>query len=229
MSEPDVSCQDVEAAAAEAALGTLAGAERAAVLSHLSGCSRCRDLVDQLAPVADSLLLLAPPAEPPAGFESRVLNRIGSAARPEPAPSPAAWRRRPRRGLVAVAAVALVAAMAGASLALLTGPGRTQGDLRTALTRDHQGRWTCRAVAYGSKPTWLVVSLDRRDGASWAFSVEVHRKGEDAPVRAGELRLEHGHGSLTTQLDIPAPELHSVRVLDATGQVRYQMEFRSSA
>nr|MDQ3641745.1 hypothetical protein [Actinomycetota bacterium] len=87
-----LTCAQLEDVAAELALGTVAGAERAAALDHLAGCASCRNLVDQLARAADSLLLLAPEAEPPPGFESRVLSRIAPVARPR--------RGRRRRVLV---------------------------------------------------------------------------------------------------------------------------------
>jgi hypothetical protein len=228
MSDDVSSCAEVEALAAELALGTLSGAERAVALAHLSGCGRCRDMIDQLAPVADSLLLLAPPAEPPAGFESRVLAGMGHRVRLE-----RSVRRteRPRRRLVAVgvAAVALVAAIVGAGLAQLADTGGTTADVRTALAQDDGGRWTCRAVAYGGDPAWLFVSLDRRDGATTAYTVEAQRTGGGGPVKVGDITLQGGHGTLATALEVPARDLHSVRVLDQTGRVRYEAEFRPPA
>ena len=125
-----LTCAQLEDLAAELALGTVSGAERAVALDHLAGCAACRDLVDQLARVADNLLLLAPVAEPPPGFESKVLSQLGVA------PAPAA-RVRPlrRRVLVGVAAAALVAGLSGVGAAWLAedGAGRTVGEIRTAL------------------------------------------------------------------------------------------------
>ena len=220
-----LSCAEAEALAPELALGTLDGAERAAVLSHLAGCAKCRELADKLAGVADGLLLLAPRAEPPPGFETRVLDRIGASVAADRTRRP----RRPRRGLVGIAAVALVAALAGAGLALLGGSDKASGDLHTALASDDRGRWTCRAVAYGTDPTWLFVALDRRDGANRSFTVEARRVGDATPIAIGHLTLQDGHGSLATLLQVPAPELHSIRMLDETGRVRYEAKFRPSS
>ena len=72
--------------AAELALGIADGEERAEALRHLSTCAECRHVVEELSQVADELLILAPIEEPPAGFESRVVERLG-------------LRRPPRRGL----------------------------------------------------------------------------------------------------------------------------------
>src|SRR4051794_30909177 len=123
MADQPMSCAEVEDLAAELALGGIGGAERAAALAHLARCDPCRALVDQLARAADSILLVAPSVEPPAGFESRVLARIASAAEPVPL-----RRRGSRRRLwLGAAAVALVAAMSGVGVAELghMGDGRS--------------------------------------------------------------------------------------------------------
>src|ERR1700759_842129 len=89
--------------AVELALGLATGRERAGSLAHLVECPSCRGRVDALRETGDGLLLLAPPAEPPAGFEHDVLASL-RAARP-----PAAPRRR-RPVLLAAAALLVVAA-----------------------------------------------------------------------------------------------------------------------
>jgi anti-sigma-K factor RskA len=76
----DMSCDEFAEVAAEFALGVLTGRERAAALEHLSSCESCREQVRELTMVGDELLALLPSAEPSAGFESRVLDRLGLAA-----------------------------------------------------------------------------------------------------------------------------------------------------
>lgn len=215
-----MTCTELEALAAELALGTVSGAERARALDHLAGCAACRELVEELAGVADRLLLLAPVMEPPPGFESKVLAGMGVAPVRELRP-PA----RRRRLLVGVAAVALVAAMSTAGAAWLAGESKRPVEIRTALAADNEGRWKCRAVVYGDKPTWLVVSLDRTDGSSNTYSVEALPAGSEVPVKVGTFNLEQGHGTLARPLDLPAEQLQSVRVLDSGGRVRYEMTF----
>jgi anti-sigma factor RsiW len=68
--------------APEIALGVLDGEQRAEALRHLATCADCRREVEQLSQVADELVMLAPVQEPPAGFESRVVEAIG--LRPQP-------------------------------------------------------------------------------------------------------------------------------------------------
>jgi anti-sigma-K factor RskA len=230
VTESSVTCTQVEELAAELALGGLAGPQRAAALSHLARCGPCRGLVDQLARAADGLLLLAPAVEPPPGFESRVLSQMTSAA-------PPATLRPRRRVWLGVAAVAAVAALSGTGVAELRHRGdsrpvavaATADGVRTALVRDDAGRWTCRAVVYGEEPTWLVVSLDRSDGLTAAFSVEALPAPDATPVVVGNFTVTDGHGSLTTTLDRRARPIGTIRVLDQGGHVRYEMKIPESA
>jgi len=69
-------CEELEAMAGELALGVVSGRERADGLAHLARCVACRQLVADLSQSADALLVVGPIAEPPAGFESSVLNRL---------------------------------------------------------------------------------------------------------------------------------------------------------
>ena len=213
-------CAELQDLAAELALGTVSGAERAAALDHLAGCAGCRELVDQLARAADTMLLLAPVAEPPPGFESKVLARMGVA--------PVRARRGPpplRRALVGVAAAALVAALSVAGAAWVTDDGGRPQEIRTALVSDDEGVWTCRALVYGDEPAWLVVSLDRTDGLDADFWVEAVHAGGEGPVPVGRFSIQDGHGSLAAAVELPADELEAVRVLDGGGRVRYEVTF----
>jgi hypothetical protein len=61
---------------AELAFGSLHGNERAALLQHVGSCADCAAHLRDLETAADTLLLLAPEAEVPIGFERRVLDMI---------------------------------------------------------------------------------------------------------------------------------------------------------
>ena len=76
-----VDCAQLADMAAELALGVLTGRERAAALAHLDGCPACSEYVRELTVTGEELLGLLPPHEPPAGFESRVLERLGLSVR----------------------------------------------------------------------------------------------------------------------------------------------------
>lgn len=83
----DMTCAELADVAAELALGVLTGRERAMAIAHLDRCDECREHVRQLMATGEQLLELLPPAEPPAGFETRVLERLGL-----PAPAAAGGR-----------------------------------------------------------------------------------------------------------------------------------------
>ena len=108
-------CEEIRDLAAEIALGIADGEERAEALRHLSTCADCRRAVEELSEVADELLMLAPVQEPPAGFESRVVEAMG--LREPPRRRRARWlslrwlapRVGPALATAAVTAVALVA------------------------------------------------------------------------------------------------------------------------
>jgi hypothetical protein len=101
----EMGCEEFAGVAAELALGVLTGRERADALAHLERCVTCRETVRQLTMTGEELVGLLPAAEPPAGFETRVLERLGLAtpgaagqALPAPgqAPSPAGQAPSPR-------------------------------------------------------------------------------------------------------------------------------------
>ncbi|GAA1835184.1 hypothetical protein GCM10009836_11920 [Pseudonocardia ailaonensis] len=95
-------CEGCRELAPELALGLVTGSERAAAHAHLQQCAECREHVAELAGIHDRLRDLIPPAEPPVGFEQRVLNRIGTPR--APAPRGSWWGRL----AIAAAAVAVV-------------------------------------------------------------------------------------------------------------------------
>jgi hypothetical protein len=73
----EMSCAEFGDVAAELALGVLTGRERAEALAHLDHCEACREHVRQLTMTGEGLLGLLPSREPPAGFETRVMDRLG--------------------------------------------------------------------------------------------------------------------------------------------------------
>jgi hypothetical protein len=105
-------CTELAEVAPELALEILGGDERAAAIAHLEGCVTCQLLVDTLAADADRLLMLAPTAEPPVGFQQRVLTSLTQVARP------AAPRPRPRPRAPAVLALAACVAFLAVAMSL---------------------------------------------------------------------------------------------------------------
>lgn len=101
-----VTCERFDEHADDLALGLVDEPERSLLLEHAAHCHRCRSLLDELGTVVDRLVLAAPEHEPPAGFETRVLERLGHHADLRP--------RAPRRAALALLAVAAALFVVGA-------------------------------------------------------------------------------------------------------------------
>lgn len=162
-----IDCERFDAHADELALGQLDEPLRGQMLAHAGGCPHCHSLLDGLGTVADRLLLAAPQVEPPAGFESRALERLGTRS-----------ARRPRRltpATAAAAAVAVVALFVGAfvvtrgddervvAAAIVGGNGTEVGAAQ--LVPEPVPHVLVTIAAPGSAPGIRTCELQRRDGA----------------------------------------------------------------
>ena len=127
----EMDCERVEELAPELALDVAGGHERDAALRHVAGCASCRRIVSELSAVGEDLLLLAPPRDPPPGFEARMLTRLT-------APS----RRSRRWGAVlgAVAAAFLSATIAGGAVFVATSDDRRLAATYVELLSQAGGR-----------------------------------------------------------------------------------------
>jgi anti-sigma-K factor RskA len=202
MSEPNsMSCAEFHNSAAELALGVLTGRERAEALAHLDHCEACREHVRQLATIGEEVLGLLPFAEPPAGFETRVMDRLGLAA---PAPQPLRHRGRrpawghefsPRRALAAAAVVValLGAALGGWGLHAATAPAAssalTSATMVAASDHDNVGE----VYVYSGDQHWMYMSVDLESGNNTVICQLVDSNGHVTTV--GSFRLADGYGS----------------------------------
>lgn len=176
------SCEDVRAQAADLALDLLDGEERAVLLAHLAGCPDCRADVRSLGAVADRMLRVVPPEEPPRGFEDRVLERLASQPRP-------LARRRSRWALagLAVAAALLVVALVGAALIR---PGR---DTRQAAMVSTRGK-VVGEVTLTSHPAGILVAVPGWTPAeNKPYDIRV-RLDSGSSVDLGTIQLDQGYG-----------------------------------
>jgi len=215
----DLTCAAAQDMLPDLALGTLSGDDRARVLDHLGTCAACATEAAELTHVIDEVVAhLAPRADPPAGFESRVLARIAAPSRTTP------WWRRPV-GLVAAVAIAVAGTTTGLYLAN-RGSSRLGGEyvrslqaiggkeLRAAPLTQRGHTWG-EAFVYEGKASWVFVSMswDVPDGE---YRVVLDRSdGPSAPVAS--LRLVHGQGSAGTTVG-DTRTVTAVRVLDASGR-----------
>jgi hypothetical protein len=214
-----IDCADLADVAPELALEILGGAERAAALAHLEGCVACQQLVDTLAADADRLLMLAPSAEPPAGFQDRVLTSLTRAARPV-AP-------RARRSSRAVAMLAVAACVAALALALSLGPSAGPAPVEAAM-RTPAGEVVGRVFVHREPEPALFMTLP-------AWSAQIERYA--VPDETYALRIEGSHqaprlvpfdvehdSTWGATLDIDPDSITSVAVVDRQGHVWCQAE-----
>jgi anti-sigma-K factor RskA len=206
MSEQDgMSCAEFGDVAAELALGVLTGRERAEALAHLDQCEACREHVRQLTITGEEMLSLLPSAEPPAGFETRVMDRLGLSASAPPRPASPGKQRTPRRWVpassgarrilaAAAAVIAIaVAALGGWGLHGTTAPPASQPALSSAtlLAADHDN--VGQVFLYNGQPRWMYMSVDLESGDSTVICQLVSADGHVTTV--GSFRLADGYGA----------------------------------
>ncbi len=208
----EMGCTEFADAAAELALGVLTGRERARAIAHLDRCDACRENVRQLTLTGEELLGLLPAAEPPAGFETRVMERLGLGT---PGAVPAsriglAGRVRrlgrrlsgwPGRGGVcrgrrllaaaAVAAAVVVAGLGGWGLrAATSSPPASPLSSAALLTAAH--RTVGKVYVYDGSARWLYMSVDM-DSGNGVVTCQVEGAGGHFTT-VGSFRLTGGYG-----------------------------------
>lgn len=146
----EMDCTQVEEAATEYALGILPDEEARAVSAHILACPACRQEIEEIRGVGDRLLDLVPDAEPPLGFDRRVLSSVGSTR-----------RRRPSRMrlILGAAAAAAVIAGAGTAAATLTGTHHSPHTSELAGVLQDGGR-TVGTVYVGGNPSWISMTVN---------------------------------------------------------------------
>jgi Putative zinc-finger len=209
-----LSCAEVRELAPELALGILGGAERAEVVVHVNGCARCQAYVAELTEAADVIPQLVPDAEPPAGFEARVLRRLGDDR-----------RRRRRRWVASAAAVAAAATIVSITVVRVIESGdspSTPVAAPTTLARapvavamqDTTSRLPA-GWAYVSGTHGLAVTVSY-GVVSGGYAVQVkspHGRAETL----GTMTIAESHGSWTGRSTRPITSGSSIALVDAGG------------
>ena len=249
----EMGCDEFSGVAAELALGVLTGRERAQALAHLDHCASCREEVGQLTATGEGLLGLLPSVEPPAGFEARVMDRLGlAAAAPAPSPSPArhgswfsrmSFRGRPPAGraatgqarpagrtrrVLALAAVALAVVAAGlGGWGLRPGtpaPAGTPLSSATLLSASHQAAG--KIFLYEGSSRWLYMSVDMPAGNGTVIC-EVE-SGDGHITTVGSFRLTDGHGYWGSPVPATQGSLTGARLVGPGGTVLATASFHGA-
>jgi hypothetical protein len=205
-------CDHVAALAPELALGTAVGEERSRALEHLSTCASCRRLVSELSALTDEIIALAPAGEPPAGFESRVLDKFSET------------KRKERRWAFAAIAAVLGAAVAATALFFTF---RDERDIashyRAALDVAHGEYFGVRPLmssdgmqegylfVYEGSPSWIFLVLD--DSDEGPYEVAANMRGGET-VGLGSFELSEGKQSWGTTVTLELNDLMHLRVTE---------------
>jgi anti-sigma factor RsiW len=212
----DPRCEEMRQLAPELALGIVEGEERGRALEHLADCPDCRRRVEELAEVADQLLLLAPHREAPVGFESQVLRRV------LPSPSP---RRRRRLGIVLAPAAAALAAVA-ITLAVVSDDLDLASDYRQTLEeangqgfyasplQSENGTRAGTVFSYLGSPDWLQITVDPTHRADLRAAELVMDDGRQVPLAWFHL---DGTGSSGGGVSVDLHQISVLRLLPARG------------
>ena len=237
MSENEMGCEEFADVAAELALGVLTGRERAQALAHLDRCDACRAEIRQLTQTGEELLGLLPTAEPPAGFETRVLARIGLEA---PAPAPATRSRTwklPRwsagrpvgitRRMLATAAVVValaVAVVGGWGLHSATSTPAASSQLTSATFTSAGHQTAGKIFLYNGTQRWLYMSVDLSSVDGQVICQVVGKDGHVTTV--GSFWLSNGSGYWGSPA--PAGALAGARLVAANGTVLATASFAAA-
>jgi hypothetical protein len=214
----ELRCDEVRELAPELALGVADGAQRHAALRHVVGCAECSRFVAELTETCDALVLLAPNAEPPAGFEQSVLERL----RLDTGDDAPSIRGRGRwRTVMAVAAVVVATALGAGSMFVATRTDReVAAAYRDVLARgagsffavasvDDAGGHIGTAWGYQGDPSWVVVALPHANASARRYRASATGK-DGRTYDLGAAVLGCGHAAWSAALPIPLSDLQQV-------------------
>lgn len=200
----------------EFALGILDGRQRAALLAHLDTCPECAQTVPELTDASDALLHVPSGAEPPLGFESRIIDRIRSSQ-----PTPGRWTLRSWPSLAAAAALVLVSFGLGWAVdrGVSHAPAANPVALRNMDQRNLElnGHNVGSVVAYRGSPPWMFVTLNAPGTLSSVRCTVVATSG--ARTFIGSFALKNGEGSWGTSLPVSFASVRNVQLTSTSGAV----------
>jgi hypothetical protein len=229
----ELTCLQCQELTAELALDVLPGHQRADALAHLERCPTCQDTVSALTVTADWLIELLPAAEPPPGFEQRVISALTP-----PAPGALRWWIPAAAGLVAIA-LAATGWILGRSAQDLT-PAQTstpanddaQAGERTVLyapltTVEQQTKQQQigQAYLYPGDPSWIYLSLNTPiTTPSDTIQCEIIRQ-DGTSVPLGTFSLTHGHGSWAGVAPVAHDTLPTAKLINSHGHTLAKAHF----
>lgn len=208
----------------ELALGEVAEPRRSELLSHLTGCLRCRAAYGDIVGAIDATVPAAPEVQPPAGFDARVLSAIGIEP-PAQGPVQRLTRHTSSRLLLAAAAVMLVALAAVLGVTAFVGdrddtqlaaPAGTLPQGTTVLRTGDGERVGTAALAWMHESRVLVVAVsDAPVGVPYSCRV---RLAEGNTRVLGRWESSSADGG-TWVMPAPDGDLNVLELVTDSGQV----------
>jgi len=213
-------CAEIRELLPELAAGVAAGDERARALAHLGMCGDCRRELEVMATVADELVALATPVEPPGGFESAVLAKVAP-------PSRRRWWHSALRPAMAVALATAIGIGIGTAGAMqVTADDRRVAGLYRHTLEIAGGRYLTAsrltasdasragtAFAYQGTPSWVFVVV-------WSGTVDgphrvdlVTRDGHERLI--GTMVVTGGEGSWGVEIEVDVAQIAEIRLSGA--------------
>jgi hypothetical protein len=207
-----LSCAEVRELAPELALGIVGGSQRADALQHASECGPCRVLIGDLAEAADALPLLAAEAEPPPGFENRVLSALHAPRR--------RTRRRVAVGLAIAAAAAAIVSIVGVRIVESTQEdsvtARPAREVRSAEMTGANGLHVGNVFVTDSQPATVVVNVNY-GVPNGAYAIEFRAGATKKHI--GDMHIRNDQGSWGAVTRLPEGGSGSIVLVDGSGAV----------
>lgn len=211
----DMTCTQVEQALTEYALGLLPAAESRAVSVHVLRCPACRQEVEEVQAIGEQLLDLIPGAEPPLGFDQRVLSAVGL----HPARRPT--KLHLRLTVAAAAAVIVIAAITATAIFTLRHPSRP-----TALTAVlREGIRPLGTVYIGGDPPWISMTVNHMS-LTGKVSCQLIT-GNGTVTNIGAFELIDGSGSWGAPYPAGTSRPTAARLVGPSGNVLASASFSS--
>jgi len=214
----ELTCARMRELAPELALDVLTGYERATAQAHLGTCQQCREYVASLTQIGDRMLTLVPGAEPPVGFEDKVLASMGFPGRKTSQPRRRWWPT----AVAAAAVIAVVFGIGGWVVGDLTAPDRTtvaadsHPALRFAPLRSSDQHQVGQVFAYGGSPWWVYMTVTNA-GASTVWCQLQEQNGQFVSI--GSFQLSAGKGSWGQQVHTDPNTIVGARLVTDQGTV----------
>lgn len=218
----NLTCAQLEEIAAELAFDVLGGDERGSALAHVDRCASCRQEVVRSAELLDTLLLLAPPIEPPDGFEARVLAQVNRLRPRYGRNSPLRW--------IAAGAAAVVVALAAFLVSPPGGRDRPTSAFASTIMRTGDGEKVGTGYLHRTSPRWIFVSIpgwQQQLAAQYdpnrTYSLRVERRDKTSYTQHFSIGRD---GSWASGLRGPTGHIASITIVDDQGHTWCSGRFR---